>query len=39
MCQNGAYGMALAGAGYRQVLASYYTGIEIARWNGAGGQP
>ncbi len=38
MCQNGAFGKALAGASYRQVLASYYTGIEIARWNGAGGQ-
>jgi stage II sporulation protein D len=37
MCQNGAYGMALAGLGYRQVLASYYTGIDVVRWTGAGG--
>lgn len=39
MCQNGAFGKALAGSSYRQVLASYYTGVEIAHWNGAGGQP
>jgi stage II sporulation protein D len=38
MCQNGAYGLALAGASYRQVLAAYYTGIDVVRWNGTGGQ-
>ena len=29
LCQNGAYGMALAGATYDQILRHYYTGIEI----------
>ena len=29
LCQNGAYGMALAGASYDQILRHYYTGIEI----------
>jgi stage II sporulation protein D len=28
-CQNGAYGMALAGASYDQILRHYYTGIDI----------
>jgi peptidoglycan hydrolase-like amidase len=28
-CQNGAYGMALAGASYDRILRHYYTGIEI----------
>jgi stage II sporulation protein D len=39
MCQNGAYGKAVAGADYRRVLAAYYTGIDVIRWNGAGGPP
>ena len=39
MCQNGAYGKALAGSDYRGILAGYYTGIEVVRWTGAGGQP
>jgi stage II sporulation protein D len=39
MCQNGAYGKALAGSDYRRILAGYYTGIEVVRWTGAGGQP
>jgi peptidoglycan hydrolase-like amidase len=38
MCQNGAYGMAVAGADYRKILASYYTGVEVIRWTGAGGR-
>jgi stage II sporulation protein D len=29
MCQNGAFGMALAGRTYDQILRHYYTGIEI----------
>jgi stage II sporulation protein D len=29
LCQNGAFGMALAGATYDQILKHYYTGIEI----------
>ena len=31
MCQVGAYGMALAGAGYEEILKKYYTGIELQR--------
>ncbi|MEW6367499.1 MAG: SpoIID/LytB domain-containing protein [Acidobacteriota bacterium] len=31
LCQVGAYGMALRGADYREILKSYYTGIEIVR--------
>jgi stage II sporulation protein D len=30
LCQSGAYGMALAGSSYDQILRHYYTGIEIA---------
>ncbi len=30
LCQNGAYGMALAGTTYDQILRHYYSGIEIA---------
>jgi stage II sporulation protein D len=29
LCQNGSYGMALAGASYDAILRHYYTGIEI----------
>ncbi|MET0619385.1 MAG: SpoIID/LytB domain-containing protein [Thermoanaerobaculia bacterium] len=29
MCQNGAFGMALAGQTYEQILRHYYTGIDI----------
>ena len=29
LCQNGAYGMALAGATYDRILEHYYTGIQI----------
>jgi stage II sporulation protein D len=29
LCQNGAWGMAIAGATYDQILAHYYTGIQI----------
>ena len=31
MCQTGAYGMALEGATFRQVLAHYYPGMELQR--------
>jgi stage II sporulation protein D len=31
LCQYGAYGMALRGADYWQILAHYYTGVELAR--------
>ena len=31
MCQVGAYGMASAGYGYRQILSHYYPGTRIAR--------
>ena len=31
MCQVGAYGMALAGYSYRQILSHYYPGTRIAR--------
>jgi stage II sporulation protein D len=30
LCQNGAYGMALAGRNFEEILKHYYTGIEIA---------
>ncbi|MFZ5786843.1 MAG: hypothetical protein ACOY3Y_10410, partial [Acidobacteriota bacterium] len=33
MCQNGAYGLALGGAGYREILGAYYTGVEVTRWS------
>lgn len=41
MCQNGAYGLALGGAGYREILSTYYAGVTVASWDGsfAGGQP
>jgi peptidoglycan hydrolase-like amidase len=31
MCQVGAYGMALAGATYEEILKKYYTGIDLQR--------
>jgi stage II sporulation protein D len=31
MCQVGAYGMALDGAGYEEILKKYYTGIELKK--------
>ncbi|HXM79626.1 MAG TPA: hypothetical protein VOA00_10365, partial [Thermoanaerobaculia bacterium] len=33
MCQNGAYGMSLAGATYDEILRHYYTGVEIVPGN------
>jgi stage II sporulation protein D len=31
MCQVGAYGMAVAGAGYKEILKKYYKGIKITK--------
>jgi stage II sporulation protein D len=31
MCQVGAYGMALDGANYEQILKTYYTGIDLKK--------
>ncbi len=31
MCQAGTFGMAMRGAGYREILEHYYTGIELGR--------
>jgi stage II sporulation protein D len=31
MCQVGAYGMALAGATYEEILKKYYSGIELLK--------
>jgi stage II sporulation protein D len=31
MCQVGAYGMAMDGANYEQILKTYYTGIDVSR--------
>ena len=30
LCQAGAYGMAAAGSDYREIVAHYYPGVEIA---------
>jgi stage II sporulation protein D len=34
MCQNGAYGLARGGASYVEILKTYYTGVEVGRWEG-----
>jgi peptidoglycan hydrolase-like amidase len=34
MCQNGAYGLARGGASYSEILKTYYTGVELGRWEG-----
>ena len=31
LCQVGAYGMAVAGAGYKDILKKYYTGVKIEK--------
>jgi stage II sporulation protein D len=31
MCQVGAYGMALAGAPYDQILKKYFAGVELVK--------
>jgi len=31
MCQVGAYGMALEGATFEQILKKYYTGIDLKK--------
>ncbi|HSB37425.1 MAG TPA: SpoIID/LytB domain-containing protein, partial [Thermoanaerobaculia bacterium] len=35
LCQNGAFGMALAGRSYREILAWYYTGATVGTSTGA----
>ncbi len=41
MCQNGAYGLARGGATYVEILKTYYTGVDVVRWEGGehGGGP
>ena len=34
MCQNGAFGLARGGAGYEEILKTYYTGVELVHWEG-----
>ena len=36
LCQNGAYGMALSGNGYREILSHYYPGTAVAPLGGPG---
>jgi stage II sporulation protein D len=31
MCQVGAYGMAMDGASYEEILKTYYTGIDLKK--------
>jgi peptidoglycan hydrolase-like amidase len=37
MCQNGAYGLALGGARYDEILHTYYTGVTLVHWGDGGG--
>jgi stage II sporulation protein D len=39
LCQNGAYGMALAGTGFDQILRHYYSGVEIAQASSVAAAP
>ena len=32
LCQNGAYGMALSGSKFDEILKHYYSGIEVVAW-------
>jgi stage II sporulation protein D len=34
LCQNGAFGLARSGMSFEEILAHYYTGIELMRWEG-----
>ncbi len=34
LCQNGAYGLARAGLTWDRILKTYYTGIDLVRWDG-----
>jgi stage II sporulation protein D len=34
LCQNGAFGLARSGMSFEQILAHYYTGIELVHWSG-----
>ena len=35
LCQNGAFGLARSGMTFEEILAHYYTGIELIRWDGS----
>ncbi len=37
LCQNGAYGLALGGADFEEILKTYYTGIAVEPWSGGRG--
>ena len=39
MCQAGAFGMAVRGASYREILSHYYTGIQLGRLKPAPERP
>jgi stage II sporulation protein D (peptidoglycan lytic transglycosylase) len=39
LCQNGAYGMAIAGATYDAILRHYYRGVDIVPANGVRAAP
>ena len=39
LCQNGAFGMALAGASYDQILRHYYVNVDIVAFNSASAAP
>ncbi|MDQ5858201.1 MAG: hypothetical protein M3542_08010, partial [Acidobacteriota bacterium] len=39
LCQNGAYGMALAGATYDRILRHYYQGVDIVPFMGVQAAP
>jgi hypothetical protein len=32
LCQNGAYGLARSGRRFHEILTTYYSGVEIVRW-------
>jgi stage II sporulation protein D len=32
LCQNGAYGLARSGQSFRQILETYYQGVELVEW-------
>ena len=39
MCQAGAFGMAMRGASYREILGHYYSGIQLGRLKPAAARP
>jgi stage II sporulation protein D len=36
LCQNGSYGLARAGRNFDEILATYYQGITVERWDWSG---